>query len=314
MAQGKAKGIRRSRRPHAHRCTIAVPTWHPGACSTAVCVSQGACWLCSWVLCVVVVEVLVCWYRMCLIVCWCVGLVCFVCRLYASVGVLVSHLCVGLVCNHQTLVREQGSISFATYVSRVAAKAGEGGAGKAQQLEADLDRVDTLAITAATEITKEQAAAVDKKFKLCNNVGAGDMQARKDKKKVCVRCVETQHTKTRLVVFRRHAKPSGELRKRNCCKEGATSQQINCSVCLITQQSRSMAQQQHLQAFVQLAQQRGLLPDDVSQKSTCVHSMAQRLVEAERAASANTEQDAAAEASASYAPLLSDDALLQQVL
>lgn len=123
-------------------------------------------------------------------------------------------------------------MSLATYVARVAAKAG----GEVQQLEADLERLDALAMAASTVVTKEQAAAVDKKLKLCNNVGTagGDAQARKDKKKVWVLAgVGIPYN----VPHRRRARPSGGLRKQSCCKEGVMrSQQTNCSACLIQQQ------------------------------------------------------------------------------
>lgn len=82
-------------------------------------------------------------------------------------------------------------MSLSTYVGRVATRAG----GDLQQLEADLDRLDALAVAAATPVTKVQAAAVDKKLKLCNNVGAagGDAQARKEKKKARL-CEPLDHT------------------------------------------------------------------------------------------------------------------------
>ncbi len=54
-------------------------------------------------------------------------------------------------------------------------------------LETDLEHLDAMAVAMAHEISKEQAAAVDRKLKLCNNSDAtansgGDKQARKEKK------------------------------------------------------------------------------------------------------------------------------------
>lgn len=85
-------------------------------------------------------------------------------------------------------------MAFTSYLQRVVSKANTS-ANKTttvQMLEADLERLDAMAVATAQEISKEQAAAVDRKLKLCNNAGGGqtggaggDKQARKEKK-VCV--------------------------------------------------------------------------------------------------------------------------------
>lgn len=71
--------------------------------------------------------------------------------------------------------------------------------------------------------------------------------------------------------------------------------------------------EQHLQTFVQLAQQSGLIgsSDDTDNRP---YDTAWQVVEAARRKASNTEQDAHRDACAAYAPLLSDDALHNQVL
>lgn len=73
-----------------------------------------------------------------------------------------------------------------------------------------------------------------------------------------------------------------------------------------------MKMEQHLDTFVQLAQQHGLLSQPTHAQND-VHSMAWRLVEAERQQAKSTEQDARIQACTAYASLLSDEALAGQV-